>query len=282
MEFSRLELHIIPESGIRFSTIINRVFDQRTTHSLKKLLLWSFLNSFNSNHVMAWVSFAIAGNVEEIELTFSMEESIKFPNTLFTSKENIELPITLFTCKTLMVLKLHGCIHIKNVPSSVHLPLLKIADITDVCFPYVPFVSFVTTFLSGCPLLEQLSANLSPSGSVKISNPLLKKLCIYSGYNSIHGHDVAKLEINTPSLLFLDIQATSILDYSVENVGNLVEARLMVSEENGPVDFVLNLFKAIREIRIMSLSYGHIEVFDKICNIDLPEFCNLVRLELSH
>ncbi|XP_061361628.1 FBD-associated F-box protein At4g10400-like [Gastrolobium bilobum] len=271
----------IPKSGIRFSTIVNGVFDQRTTHSLKKLLLSSVLKSCNSNHVMAWVSFAIAGNVEEIELTFSMDEGIELPITHFTCKENIELPITLFTCKTLVVLKLHGCIDIKNVPSSVHLPLLKIADINDVHFPYVQYgcPHFITTFLSGCPLLEQLSANLSPSGSVKISNPLLKKLCIFSGYN-VHG--VTKLEIDTPSLLFLDIRATSILDYSVENVGNLVEARLLVYEKNGPVDFVLNLIKAIREIRIMSLSYGHKGAFDKTCNLDLPEFCNLVRLELSH
>ncbi|XP_061361627.1 F-box/LRR-repeat protein At3g58900-like [Gastrolobium bilobum] len=253
-----------PNPHTKFSTIVNRVFDQRTT---QLLLLSLQQGSCNSNHVKAWISFAIAGNVEEIELFFSMDD-------------NIALPITLFTCKTLVVLKLHGCISIINVPSSVHLPLLKIADIMmGACFACV---SHITTFLSGCPLLEEFSVNLRnlmPSGSVKISNPLLKKLCIKGRFCIC---DVTKLEIDTPFLLFLYIDANSILDYSVENVGNLVEARLGVSVENGPVDPVLNIFIGIREIRFMSLSYDEIWDFDKSCNLDLPEFCYLVRLELSH
>lgn len=153
-----------------------------------------------------------------------------------------------------------------NIPSSIHLPSLKVADLM-----HVPFedVSPINMFLAGCPILEDFSVNLMtnvPFCSLKISKSTLHKLRVSCQCCT---YEVAKLEIDIPSLKFLDIEATSILDYSVKNAHNVVEARLNVSVDNGPNDRVFNIFKALHEIKYMSLSLFTIEV---TCFTPLPKF----------
>ncbi|KAK7255876.1 hypothetical protein RIF29_29301 [Crotalaria pallida] len=165
-----------------------------------------------------------------------------------------------------------------NVPSSIHLPSLKIVDIRG-----VPFKNIfpINRILIGCPVLEDFSMYLMASvldRSLKISNPTLLKLqvsCLFCIY------DVIQLEIDTPSLKFLDIEATAILDYSLKNLHNVVEARLNMLVDKGPGDHLFHIFKALHEIKYMSISLLTKQTFTKTFDLDLPEFSNLVRLVLT-
>ncbi|KAK7255873.1 hypothetical protein RIF29_29298 [Crotalaria pallida] len=257
--------YITDEPFTRFSYVMNQVLLQRTAHHLKKLRLVSRYHRYNPAHFMAWLKYVVVGDVEEVDLALFLDN-------------NIDLPITFFTCKTLVVMKLCGNINIMNVPSSIHLPSLKIADIRG-----VPFKDIfpINRILIGCPVLEDFSMYLMasvPDRSLKISNPTLLKLrvsCLFCTY------DVIQLEIDTPSLKFLDIEATAILDYSLKNLHNVVEARLNMLVENGPEDRLFHIFKALHEIRYMSISLFTIQTFTKTFDLGLPEFSNLVRLVLT-
>ena len=216
---------------------MNRVFAQRTLNSLKKLHLVSHYNSCDPIDVMKWLWLVLVYDIEEIDLSFFLEKHVHLPNTLVT-------------CESLVVLKLCGSINITYVPFDVNLPKLKTLDIMGVKFAYV---SFVTNMLSGCPILEYFSVDLmtvGPTCTLKVSKPSLKKLFVCCRYCK---YDLTMLEIDTPSLEFIDIKATSIVYYSIKNVESLVEARIDVSVEKGPVDPVFDIFKAFRGIKFMTL-----------------------------
>lgn len=183
------------------------------------------LPDLKSTQLNAWISFALARcGLKELDLCLHLKD-----------RSHIQLPPEIFTCETLEVLKLDiniGLDQVFDMPS-FRLPNLKRFHL------YAESISkdeFLTSLVSSCPLLEELSVEaLWICGcNISISSTSLRRLCLRF-YNS-----TVFLRIHTPNLLDLKYTDNLVLEYSVTNMNYLVKAHI-------------NIFSTIRRVYCLDI-----------------------------
>ncbi|XP_058220014.1 FBD-associated F-box protein At4g10400-like [Rhododendron vialii] len=208
------------EVDLRFMNFVNTVLLLSDVSCLEKFNLK--LESFcYFGIVKAWISNAIKRNVQKLELCYSARHN-------FDEQIPIQLPHMLFICKTMVDLRLNGNISLK-VPASVWLPNLKILEIKEVIYENKDSAH---NLIHGCPALEDLYIFMSYFDKQKVLNisvPTLKRLVLTrlgdDGHPLFSEH---KLTVNTPKLEYLDIADDVAVEFSLENLSSLLDARINV------------------------------------------------------
>jgi len=226
-----------------FIDIMNSVLSKRESKCIKRLSFSIHNNCYIPHLVSSIVYMATTQKVEEIDLS------------LYRLK--VYLPHQLFTCKTLTVLRLVGTFHL-NVPSHVHLPMLKILHLNLLCFADDDDGSALMRFLSSCPVLEQLFYE-----EVKFKRTSLFGICVPSLKRLFVRSFVERLHINTPLLECLVMKETKAINYVVENLDNLKEAHIGIHfdyQKKKVKENIVNLFNGIRKTRFLCLDLYTTEV----------------------
>ncbi|KAJ7981722.1 putative F-box/RNI/FBD-like domains-containing protein [Quillaja saponaria] len=258
-----LELDQDLDKSSSFVDVVSRVLILHKAQSIRRCRLICSEYYCKPTHVNTWVSAAVGLNVEELDISYR--------RSLLVDAGFIGFPSSLFTCKTLVVLKLDSSMPFR-VPLCVQLPLLNILHLIRVEFVYD---NSLQRFLSGCPALEDLDVdrNVDVNYTCKINVPTLKrlKIRISSVFTKV------KIEINTPSLEYLNLSACDCQEFILERLPNLVEANVHVYSGAGYTDEIINLFKGLNNVKFLELS----EHITRYLSFDLPQFHNLVSLKIS-
>ncbi|CAH2069741.1 unnamed protein product [Thlaspi arvense] len=188
----------------------------------------------------------------------------------------IHLPFRLLTCETLVILKLKGWFDL-NIPLTASLPSLKTLHI--VLLRESNYESF-SKLLSNCPLLVDLMVEQRKSNAMSTLNitvPSLQRLfmrTVVEGesdlrYSSNEKH-TPKVEINVPSLKYLNID-DNCNDFDVaKNLPQVVEASIKANETSTKA-FLMSLTSSAKRLSLYSV---------KSEDMDLSFFYQLVHLEL--
>ncbi|XP_047320920.1 F-box/LRR-repeat protein At4g14103-like [Impatiens glandulifera] len=233
------------------------------------------------NRVNKWVNLAIKQNVMEMILEINLSETFN-------------LPIETFACETLAILKLNHRILVDIVPSFVYLPSLKILHFHGVEFMQYEYVEMM---VKGCPLLEELILNRCKwiHGCVLriVGLSFLKKLTI-DWYGMTVSDRENEVVVDVPSLEYLDLKDYTSENFTMLNLGSIVDANIDVSQKiDRFVSFseygnrIFALLWAIATVRSLSLSRDTMAVSFRL-NLALsyayknifPTFANLTRLDL--
>ncbi|XVF18878.1 hypothetical protein REPUB_Repub11eG0061400 [Reevesia pubescens] len=247
---------------IGFIQFVARVLIFNNVASLDKFYL-KFNAFYHPSDVKTWLWAAVARDVKELDITIDGMEN--FPL--------LKLPCALFTAKRLNVLKLSHGIEL-DVPGIVSLPSLKVLHL--VWTKYTNDES-VSRLFAGCPVLQELLVDgfaADNALNLNISIPTLKRLsiCFYVGLGKY------KLKLNVPILEYINLQDKLPLEFHIENVSSLVEAKITVSllEENH-----IPLLKALYNAKFLSFHWDWDCTFQAWRSRNTyPLFLNLVRLEL--
>lgn len=163
-----------------FVQIVKSVLAQRKPSCMKRVSFSIHNNCYIPHLVSSIVCMASKQKVEEIDLS------------LYSLK--VYLPCEVFACETLVVLKLVGRFYL-NLPSHLHLPLLKILHLNLFCFVDDHDDDALMRFLSSCPVLEQLFYE-----EVKFKRTSLFGICVPSLKRLFFRSFDERLHINTPLL----------------------------------------------------------------------------------
>ncbi|KAK6157425.1 hypothetical protein DH2020_011673 [Rehmannia glutinosa] len=244
-----------------FPSIVNRVMSLHRVQSLNTFHLECMDDSIDDYEFQTCIATAVERNVQNLVLALT-----------------VQLPQCFLTCKTLVDLRIYGCI---GFPSSgtISLPSLK------KLYSYsLEFAVDLPHLISGCPVLEELFIDGAPDfGCCDISSPTLKKLTIDFRFYSCEFDKIDyRVKINAPALTYLDVCHCSYEHISILPVNTLIEAniRLDTSPYN---DFyarcALKFLDSLCKVKCLKLSscYGfpHLEVAGSYVRFD-----NLTKLEL--
>ncbi|XP_020967818.1 putative FBD-associated F-box protein At5g38570 isoform X2 [Arachis ipaensis] len=95
-------------------------------------------------------------------------------------------------------------------------------------------------------------------------------------------NDIQELVINTPLLEYLSITLWArCLQVSISDYPNMVEAHLDIDQDQEQIGWVLELFKALRQTKLLDLKLSTMECLLRASPFELPEFSRLVNLELE-
>ncbi|GFZ07516.1 F-box/RNI-like superfamily protein [Actinidia rufa] len=227
-------------------------------------------------YIYAWISNVVTCNIQELDIRLSLHPYA-------------QLPWSLLTCRTLVALKLSGRF-VLNVPSSIHLPSLKILHLRSLI--YLDDVSIEKLF-SSCPILEDLDvvrSNWDNVWSFTVSVPSLRRLSLRFdpvGLEFINSH-WHKLTVNTPNLEYLKLHDHISEAYVFSNLSHLVEADIDVQRPRmSDVDSstfakrVHDLLPRISNVKFLSLSTYTLQVLGYYHGYNIPKFHNLVHLKLG-
>ncbi|KAK6157424.1 hypothetical protein DH2020_011672 [Rehmannia glutinosa] len=244
-----------------FSSIVNRVMSLHKVQSLNAFRLVCIDDGRDDYEFRTCIVTAIERNVQILDLALT-----------------VQLPQCFLTCKTLVDLRIWGCI---GFPSSgtISLPSLK-----KLCFHSLECEVDLPCLISGCPVLEELFIDGTPNfGSCDISSPTLKRLTIDFRFYSYEFNNIDYMvKINAPSLTYLDVCHCSYEHISILSINSLIEAdiRLNTLPSN---DFyarcVLKFLDSLCKVKFLKLSsyeFSDLEVAGSYVRFD-----NLTKLELA-
>ena len=247
---------------ISFKYIVYRVLALHIAPSLRCFRLrWH--SPCNSFHLDTWIHAALARNVQQLHLEIYLDggqdDSHVYEGELF------KLPSSLYTCKTVVVLELRGGI-LLNPPPSFQFPSLKILRLSEIKYGSI---SSISTLISGCPVLEDLSVVRVCTDVIgfKIKVHTLKRLHI--GFKSYKPEPPDyNLEIHTPALEYFRFSGHLRNIVFHEKLAHLIEARVDIYalEDWTRVyeiyygDRVFKLLRALNNAKFLSLFPGDKEV----------------------
>ncbi|XP_010510427.1 PREDICTED: F-box/LRR-repeat protein At2g29930-like [Camelina sativa] len=177
-------------------------------------------------------------------------------------------------------------------PGGVFFPALKTLSLVQVEFSddYTDFT--YEDFISGCPVLEELSLHNEgdydpPDWSGVVSSaPSLKRLTIFHSFPDYREVAYESCLFETPSLVFLDYSSFVAEKYEVD-LCSLEEARLNIRSWDDESDQdddifgdVTDLLSGISNVKTLHLSYDTLEVFHLCCDT-MPMFYNLHTLSFE-
>ncbi|KAK6131566.1 hypothetical protein DH2020_034677 [Rehmannia glutinosa] len=188
-----------------FPSIVNRVMSLHRVQSLNTFHLECMDDSIDDYEFQTCIATAVERNVQNLVLALT-----------------VQLPQCFLTCKTLVDLRIYGCI---GFPSSgtISLPSLK------KLYSYsLEFAVDLPHLISGCPVLEELFIDGAPDfGCCDISSPTLKKLTIDFRFYSCEFYKIDyRVKINAPALTYLDLCHCSYEHISILPVNTLIEANI--------------------------------------------------------
>ncbi|XP_027171281.1 F-box/LRR-repeat protein At3g59190-like [Coffea eugenioides] len=253
-----------------FVNFVDRVFLVTAATFMKKLSL-KCGKRCGQNHINNWIRTAIGRGVEELDLTtYGHGLDYRLPGS------------SLFICKTLVALNLSGDVMI-NETSSGSFPNLKILYLTSVKYQSD---DSVRKFISSCLVLEQLTVVRDREDNVvtfTISAPTLKHLTI--DFRSCSDDSDRALKINAPALQCLNLFDDLSINFMVEDLTSLVEAKVdvfnkkMLMYNEGYRDSVVGFLMSLHNAKILCLRYHSVEVLSYYWIS--TRFQNLIRLVLQ-
>ncbi|KAI3457471.1 hypothetical protein Pfo_014134 [Paulownia fortunei] len=180
---------------------------------------------------LTWITTAIARHVQIIDL--------------YLRYYQVMLPLCLFTCKTLVDLRLHGCV--------------------------VNFKPFRTCFLAVKHAIEELIIEKvldqhQDLGCCLISSTTIKRLTINCELDGYESYDPEyRVEINAPALRYLQLQDALSKHISAQTLTSLLEADICFNNENVEADYsytisLLNFVDSLCNVKCLKLSCGYTEV----------------------
>ncbi|KAF8113989.1 hypothetical protein N665_0043s0060 [Sinapis alba] len=209
-------------------------------------------------NIPTWIKYAVEHGLRELELD------------PYSEKENIRLPRNFYACKTLEVLTLKYSVHVDVPNSPVCFKSLKILNLQLVHFKNE---DSVRRLFSSCPNLEKLDIIRYVDNVVNftIEVPSLKSLTIHDYSN---GDGRRGYVINAPSLNFFSIRGMKDYEFSIENMPELREAKIIDVFDINTEKILLPLASSVKRL---SLSLSPLETR----YADGVVFSQLVYLELS-
>lgn len=192
-------------------------------------------------NVPIWIKYAVEHGLRELELD------------PYSEKGNIRLPTSIYACKTLEVLTLKYCVHVDVPNTPVCFKSLKILNLQLVHFKNA---ESVRRLFSSCPNLEKLDVKRYVDNVVNftIEVPSLKSLTIH---DCSDGDGRRGYVINAPSLKYFSIKGMKDYEFSIENMPELREAKIIDV-------FDINTEKILRplasSVKRLSLSLSPLEV----------------------
>ncbi|KAL0835094.1 hypothetical protein Bca101_086983 [Brassica carinata] len=162
-------------------------------------------------NVPIWIKYAVEHGLRELELD------------PYSEKGNIRLPTSIYACKTLEVLTLKYCVHVDVPNTPVCFKSLKILNLQLVHFKNA---ESVRRLFSSCPNLEKLDVKRYVDNVVNftIEVPSLKSLTIH---DCSDGDGRRGYVINAPSLKYFSIKGMKDYEFSIENMPELREAKII-------------------------------------------------------
>ncbi|WZZ25888.1 hypothetical protein YC2023_009289 [Brassica napus] len=213
-------------------------------------------------NVPIWIKYAVEHGLRELELD------------PYSEKGNIRLPTSIYACKTLEVLTLKYCVHVDVPNTPVCFKSLKILNLQLVHFKNA---ESVRRLFSSCPNLEKLDVKRYVDNVVNftIEVPSLKSLTIH---DCSDGDGRRGYVINAPSLKYFSIKGMKDYEFSIENMPELREAKIIDV-------FDINTEKILRplasSVKRLSLSLSPLEGINITRYADSIVLSQLVYLKLS-
>ncbi|XP_059639661.1 F-box/LRR-repeat protein At4g14103-like [Cornus florida] len=181
---------------------------------------------------------------------------------------------------------------LRNVPTLVRLHNLKI-----LCLDSIEFSDdeSVKRLFSSCPLLEDLSIKGCLWGEITVFNifaPALKRLIIYCETGEELTIDCKyKVVLNTPNLQHFDYDDYVAVDYSLNNLNSIVNAKInllsCIPETSSPVRdqsllelSIAKFVEGISKVQRLYLSGSSVLTFG-LRRYPLPKFPHLIYLDLE-
>ncbi|GFZ15489.1 hypothetical protein Acr_24g0016790 [Actinidia rufa] len=220
----------------KFMNFVERGLILRDGLNIQKFAISCF-EIYDFPYIYAWISNVITCNIQEIDIQLSVHPYA-------------QLPWSLLTCRTLVTLKLSGRF-VLNVPSSIHLPSLKILHLRSLI--YLDDVSIEKLF-SSCPVLERSGRSKERLGQ----RTILHCFCA-----------IAKKIIftNLPHLVEADI--------------DVQRPRMSDVDSSTFAKRVHNLLPRISNVKFLLLSTHTLQVLGYYHGYNIPKFHNLVHLKLG-
>ncbi|KAJ4913221.1 F-box/FBD/LRR-repeat protein [Raphanus sativus] len=223
-------------------------------------------------NIPVWIKRAVELGLRGLELDF------------YSEKENIILPRNIYACKTLEVLTLKYCVHVDIPNSPVCFKSLKILNLRLVHFKDN---DSARRLFSSCPNLEKLDIIRYVDNVVNftIEVPSLKSLTIH---DCSDGGGRREYVINAPSLNFLSIRGMNDYEFSIENMPELREAKIMDVIDINTEKILLPLASSVKRLSLalspLETRYADGIVFSKLVFLELStsktEWWNLLMVLL--
>ncbi|XP_009142035.1 F-box/LRR-repeat protein At3g26922-like [Brassica rapa] len=220
-----------------------------------RLIVGSHCEAIN---IPIWIKYAVEHGLRELELD------------PYSEKGNIRLPSNIYACKTLEVLTLKYCVHVDVPNTPVCFKSLKILKLQLVHFKND---ESVRRLFSSCPNLEKLDVKRYVDNVVNftIEVPSLKSLTIH---DCSDGDGRRGYVINAPSLNYFSIKGMKDYEFSIENMPELKEAKIIDVFDINTEKILLPLASSVKRL---SLSLSPLETR----YADSTVYSQLVYLELS-
>ncbi|CAN7128694.1 unnamed protein product [Brassica rapa subsp. narinosa] len=257
-----------------FMDFVDRVLALQGNSPLNKFSLECVTNVADTDRLDGWISNVLArGSVSDLVLKISIHSN---------QGDNYPLSPKCFECSTLVSLKIQGGIDVTLVAGRILLPLLKTLVLHSVSVCPNEF----EILLHALPSLEELvlvGVMWKDMEDVTVSSSSLKtltmSLCCWLG----------TLSFDTPSLLHFKCSGYIAWDYPLVNMGNLVDAQMIIfllnehqlnklKQLRGP-DHVWKLFHGLRNVQNLDLFPDTFEVLS-LCSESMPVFNNLESLTI--
>ncbi|XP_057733737.1 F-box/FBD/LRR-repeat protein At4g26340-like [Arachis stenosperma] len=144
--------------------------------------------------------------------------------------------------------------------------------------------------ICGCWALENLKLTLHESFPIRSWDTAelhmprtLKRLTLIQADDIEEDlNDIHELDIITPLLEYLSITLWArCLQVSISDYPNMVEAHLDIDQDQEQFGWVVELFKALRQTKLLDLKLSTMECLLGASDFELPEFSRLLNLELE-
>ncbi|XLU29483.1 hypothetical protein S245_065549 [Arachis hypogaea] len=261
----------------RFIAFVDSVFAQRTASHVEKLRLTCEIPIDKRKSSKTWFRSVVGPHLKELYLDLSLHHNKGYGR--------VKLTVKVLTSTSLESLVLRGRMYLAVYEGFgwVRLPSLKNLELDLDCVDpnYV---------ICSCRALENLKLTLREAFPTKswetaeLHMPrTLKRLTLIQADTEEDLNDIQELAINTPLLEYLSITLWArCLQVSIsDDYPNMVEAHLDIDQDQEQVGWVLELFKALRQTKLLDLKLSTMECLLRASPFELPEFSRLVNLELE-
>ncbi|XLR42957.1 hypothetical protein S83_027617 [Arachis hypogaea] len=269
--------YYLPGGRHRFVDFVDSVFAQRTAPHVEKLRLTCEIPMDKRKSSKTWFRTAVGPHLKELYLDLTLHNHQGYGR--------VKLPEKVLTSTSLESLVLKGRMYLVIYEGFgwVRLPSVKNLELDLDCVD-------PNSVICSCRALENLKLTLREAFPTKSWEtpelhmpPTLKRLTLIQADETEEFlNDIEELVINTPLLEYLSITLWArCLEVSISDYPNMVEAHLDIDQDKEQVGWVVELFKALHQTKLLDLKLSTMECLLVASRFELPEFSRLVNLELE-